>query len=349
MFIKVKGRWQIVLEIVMIVLGTAFVGFGFSTFLEPKSIAGGGFSGLSQIINTLLNNVGVTFIPTSLIYLVLNAILFIFAIKALGKKFGIRAVLGTLSYTGFMYLFDLLPKFEGLDVLLCAICGGICIGIGLGLVVRFGGSTGGSDMIGCIVNKKSQKITVGTIVLVINFMVVVLSVFVFNNGLNLVPYTLLQLLISTKTVDLINEGYKSTNAFYILTDKPEDISKNIYDNLKRGTTRLEAQGAFSKEEKAMLVCVVNEFQVRDLKYIVKSIDENAFMYSCKVSEVMGANFIKVDENPEQFSSKIQIVKLNEPLQLDEKPKTTPKKLTSNTQKTKQGKRVVKDTKKTTEN
>ena len=159
MYIKTNRKWQSVLEFSMIILGTLIMGFAFSVFLEPNDISTGGFSALAMIINTILENFGAKNIPTSAIYLILNVGLYAFALKTLGKRFAIRALVGILSFSLGMQIFDIINFNITYELLVSAIFGGILMGFGVGLVVRFGGSTGGSDMIACVIkNKKFNKI-----------------------------------------------------------------------------------------------------------------------------------------------------------------------------------------------
>ena len=151
MYLRINKKWQLTLDIIMIVFGTFIMGFAFSVFLEPNNISTGGFSGLSMIIVALISKLGIDWLSASIVYLVLNLGLFVYAYKALGKKFAIKALIGILSYSGAMELFARLPINITYETLISAVYGGALMGVGLGLVVRFGGSTGGGDMVACIV------------------------------------------------------------------------------------------------------------------------------------------------------------------------------------------------------
>ena len=144
MYIKTNKKWQTVLDFSMIILGTLIMGFSFSIFLEPNNISVGGFSALAMILNTLLAQVGITAIPTSAIYFILNIGLYLLAFKTLGKKFAIKALLGIASFSLGMELFNILQISITYELLISAVFGGAIMGVGVGFVVRFGGSTGGS-------------------------------------------------------------------------------------------------------------------------------------------------------------------------------------------------------------
>ena len=157
MYIKAGKKSQNILEYSMVVLGTLVMGFAFSVFLEPNDISTGGFSALAMIINTIFENIGITGIPTSAIYLVLNIGLYLFALKTLGKRFAIKSLVGILSFSLGMEVFTLINFNITYELLISAVFGGSIMGVGVGLVVRFGGSTGGSDMIASIVKSKRKN------------------------------------------------------------------------------------------------------------------------------------------------------------------------------------------------
>lgn len=287
MYFRISKKWQLVLDVVMIVIGTFIMGFAFSVFLEPNNISTGGFSGLSMIIVSLLSKIGVEWLSTSMVYLILNLGLFIYAYKAIGKKFAIKALLGIVSYSSAMQIFAIIPIDITYEALISAVYGGALMGIGVGLVVRFGGSTGGGDMIACIVRNKIPQLTIGKIVVGIDIIVVLMSLFAFSDGVVLLPYTILALFVSLFTTDFVNEGYKQVRAYNIITTKPNEISDNLMKQLSRGCTLTKAVGMHTCEEKYIVTCLVTKFQANGLKRIVKEIDNNAFVYSISVGEVVG--------------------------------------------------------------
>lgn len=287
MFIKATKKWQNVLEFSMIVLGTLIMGFSFSVFLEPNDISTGGFSALSMIINTLLEKVGVKGVPTSAIYLVLNIGLYALALKTLGKRFAIKALVGIVSFSLGIQVFDMIDFGITYELLVSAIFGGSIMGIGVGLVVRFGGSTGGSDMIASILKSKKPNASLGSFIIMVDMIIIALSLFVFTNGFELLPYTIVALLLCMFVTDFINEGYKEIRAFNIITTKPTEISNAIMEQLSRSCSCTTAKGMYSNSEKCIVLCLVSKFQTNQLRSIIKEIDPTAFVYATKVSEVLG--------------------------------------------------------------
>lgn len=287
MYIKTNKKWQSVLDYSMILLGTLIMGFAFSVFLEPNNISTGGFSALAMVINTLFENFGIKGIPTSAIYLILNIGLYILALKTLGKKFAIKALVGILSFSLGMQIFNMINFGVTYELFVSAIFGGAIMGVGVGLVVRFGGSTGGSDMIACIIKRKKPNASLGSFIIIVDMVIIALTLFVFENGFALLPYTITALLFCMFITDFVNDGYKEVRAFNIITTKPVELSNAIMEQLSRGCSCMSAKGMHSNSEKTIVVCLVSKFQVGQLKTIIKDIDPTAFVYATKVSEVMG--------------------------------------------------------------
>lgn len=339
MYIKVSKNWQFVLDVAMIILGCFIMGFAFSFFLEPNNISTGGFSGLSMIINTLLKNVGITFLDTSIIFLILNIGLFAYSYKALGKKFAVKALVGILSFTVAMKIFELIPQIYSFETIISAVYGGAIMGVGIGMVVRFGGSTGGSDMIACVLRKKSTRFSIGKLVVSVDLAVIFLSIFAFTDGFVLLPYTILALLLSSFTTDFMNEGYRQVRAYYIITDKPDEIAEKIMGHLRRGCSLSKVKGMYTHQERDMLFCLISKYQINELKQTVKLYDSNAFIFATSVSEVDG-NWTKNTEIVEQFTIekkeeiKIKNLKKKELIQTKEQQKKQRKTKTQTNSQTK---------------
>ena len=287
MYIKTSKKWQHALEYSMIILGTLIMGFSFSIFLEPNDISVGGFSALAMIVNTLLSKSGIANIPTSVIYLVLNIGLYVLAFKTLGKKFAIKSLLGIISFSLGMQLFNTIGINITYELFISAVFGGAIMGVGVGFVVRFGGSTGGSDMIGSIIRSKNKTISIGSIMIFVDMAIIGLSLFVFTNGFELLPYTIVALLLCMITTDFINEGYKEVRAFNIITNKPDEISTAIMDKLARGCSCTAIKGMHTHSDKFIVICLVSKYQKGQLRSIIAEIDPQAFVYATRVSEIQG--------------------------------------------------------------
>lgn len=278
---------------IFVVAAVALVGgASFKNFFESAGIIPTGLSGLSLIIRGGLIKIGVT-LPTSLIYLILNVILFSFAFKIMGWRFLVLTAVGMGCYTLGMQ-FIAIPQIilaPEIDMLLYSVVGAMISGLMVGVAMKFGGSTGGSDVAGIIINRYFPKIKTGYCVLMINAVVLILSVVV--GGLQTGLYALVVSVINALVTNLVLDGSKRVVAFYIICDKEEEIAEAILHKYHRGVTRIDAVGMFSKKGKAVLLCLVPNDNSRDMKKLVASIDEDAFVFSAPVTETVGdGNFMK---------------------------------------------------------
>lgn len=283
------------IDSLLVVAGTFLMGFSFNVFLNNNKISPSGFSGLSALIsNILAENLNIH-ISASIFYLGINGILFIFAFKNLGLKFAINSAIGIISYSIFMEVSNFNIGLSGSDLLLCAIYGGVVMGVGLGLVFRGHGSTGGSDMLANLLSKKFKFITVGNMVFIVDFIVVGLS-FIAYNDLNLALYSLIAIWIMTKMSDVIVSGVSSLRAYYIISAEYALIADKIMNEAQRGVTGFKSQGMYTHKEQNVLMTVVTRAESVKLRQIVADSDKNAFMFSCPISEAMGTGFMPLNKS-----------------------------------------------------
>ncbi len=299
-----KKNLKYLKDALLVIVGTFFMGFSFNVFLDSKHISPSGFAGLCSILSNVLAEHLNVHIPTAVFYLGINALLFILSLKKMGLNFAINSAIGVLGYSVFMEVckFDIGLGSE--DLLLCAIYGGVVMGIGLGLVFRGHGSTGGSDMLANILGKKFKFLTVGNLVLIVDTIVVTLS-FVAYGDLKLSLYSLISIYIMTKLSDVIVAGVQGVRAYYIISANYEEISNAIMTELERGVTGFEAEGMYSKKQQKVLMTVVTRAEVAKLRQIVTLKDKHAFMYSTPISEAMGYGFLPLDESKPKKKNKKQ--------------------------------------------
>lgn len=309
LFKNLKGKKRealtLVGQIFLILCGTFVLGFGYCVFLAPYNIVPGGFLGLAQIIHDVLAKIGFTFISTSVWYIILNAFLYIYAFVLLGWKFGLRSGVGILSYSFFTSIiskFDFISsighQFEvesatlggGSLYILFAIFGGLLMGVGMGIVFRANGSTGGCDMLAVVTNRFFPTITTGQLVIAVDGLVVVLSSLVYSS-LVLPLYALITIFICGKVSDLFVDGVRSLRAYYILTNKKEEIAQKIMTDVERGVTNIKCEGMYTHGEKDMLLVILRRSQVMQVKKIIKEIDPDAFTFSHNVKEAYGNGFL----------------------------------------------------------
>jgi uncharacterized membrane-anchored protein YitT (DUF2179 family) len=277
-----EKKFKIVFEYLGITIGCIFMAISLNAFTVPNKIAPGGVSGLSTVIFYI------TKIPVGITMLALNIPLFILGIKTLGKGVGIKTLYGTIALSIFVDYILIIPTFTA-DLLLASVYGGIILGLGLGIVFRFGGTTGGTDLAAAIVNKYILGFTLGTILMVIDFFVVLIAGLVFKQA-EISLYSLISLFISIKVMDFVQEGLGYAKAFFIISNHPEEISKVVIEELDRSVTSLSGQGMYTKENREVLLCVVHRAQVNRLKELVHGVDSKAFVILTEVREVLGEGF-----------------------------------------------------------
>ncbi len=270
-----------IFEYIIILAGVAIAVAGLNFFLVPNKIAAGGVSGIATIFYHIFS------IPLGISIIGLNIPLFIFGFRLLGKSFAIKTAYAIAAYS---IIAEAIPiPAGGQDLFLGAVYGGVLVGIGVGIVIRFGGSTGGTDMAAKILNSKFSHIGIGAFVFGIDFVVIASSAFVFKPEMAL--YAIASLFIAIKVIDFFTVGLNAAKAFYIISDKSEQIAKVILLQMNRGVTSFSAKGQFSGKQRNVLLCVLKwRGEGTKLKKLVKRIDSEAFIIVADVKEVLGEGF-----------------------------------------------------------
>lgn len=271
-------------KLVVIGVGAIIMALSMRLFLVPNKIAPGGVSGLATIIQYVTN------IPAGTFMLCINIPLFLLALKDEGWKF----VLYTLYGVAVMSLgTDYLPvPCVSDNLFLSTIFGGLIMGFGLGLMLRAGGSSGGTALMAQLVHKFVPFISIAWVMFAIDFIVVALSGVLFT--LELALYSTIALFIVSKVVDMVVEGFNAAKSIYIISDQKEEIARRILEDVDRGCTRISATGTFSGAQKDVLMCVLKSSrELVQVKAILKEIDPEAFVFVSEVREVMGEGFIEM--------------------------------------------------------
>ena len=277
-------RW--IVDIILVIIGAGLYAVGLHSFATPNDIASGGVGGISIIINELTDiNVGI-------MYGAINVPLVIIGLIFLGKKMMIKTVVSVAVITvATDYLLPGLsiPIYSGGDKILAAIFGGIFFGAGMGLVYLREGTTGGTDIINKLINKKFPHFSMGVIMLATDAVVIVASMIVFGTieaGL----YSMISIFIASKVMDMILYGSFEGKMLLIFSDRYEEISEYIMTSLERGVTWLDGEGAYSKAEKHVICCAVHKNEYSKVKRKVKEIDSHAFIIITNAGEVLGLGF-----------------------------------------------------------
>ncbi len=268
-----------------IVLGCVLGGAAYPLFMTPNKIAPGGLTGVGVILNHLFN------LPVGMSSLVLNVPLFVVGYRSIGRIFAFRSLIATLLFS---VCIDILPlKAMTLDPLLGTLFGGVLLGIGLGLILRGGATTGGSDMAARMVHKRFSFITVGSFLFAIDFVVVICAGFVVGTSEAL--YALINIYVSARVVDLVMTGFSGEKACFIMSDSWEKITARILKELNRGVTLMDARGAFTRRERPVVLCVTSRQEVMHVKGIVRDEDASAFMFVTEAHEALGEGFKRLTE------------------------------------------------------
>lgn len=284
--IKTKDYvWQYVL----IIIGSALFAAGFQFFLYPNSIIVGGVSGIAMIINYL------TDLPVGVMNIVLNIPLFIIAWRQFGTKFVIGSFVGMMLSSVFVDLFALVSYSPTDDMLLACIIGGAIKGLGMGIIYYAGATTGGTDIIAKFVRLKYPYINFGTLILITDAIIILAFAIIFHK-VEGAMYAVIAMFVVSRVIDLVLYGVDNSNVCYIISEKSEQLVNDITDSLHRGVTILEGEGAYSHQNKQVLLCVVKRTQVSDIRKIIKSVDENAFFIITDAKNVFGKGFGDISDN-----------------------------------------------------
>lgn len=279
-----------------ITTGALLAAFSIQTFLSPNMILDGGVIGISMIVSKLTN------ISLSIFTIILNIPFLLIGYKNLGKKFLIKAVYAMLIFSCFLTMFSNVNELTD-DILLATIYGGIILGIGVGLVIRNGGCLDGTESVAIIINKKTSLST-GEIIMLFNIFIYLTAGVLF--GLDKALYSLLMYFITFKIIDLVSEGLEQAKAAMIITEQGSQIAKEIYNKLGRTATLIEGNGLVSGK-KDILYCVLTRMEIPQLRAIVNSKDETAFVTITEVSEIIGEH-IKSNKKIKQVRKNIKEIK-----------------------------------------
>lgn len=273
-----------IIETIMIIIGALFIAIGTAFFLLPNQLSSGGFSGITTIIYYLIG------FPMGTTMIIINLPLFIIALLKLGKRFFCKALIGTAVLSIFLNAFEGVSAITH-DRLLASIYGGILIGIGTAIILRANASTGGSELLGNIIASFRPMARTGKLIILIDTIVVILNVLFFKE-IEVGLYSAIAIYLSGQMIDIIFEGTNFTKMIFIVSNKYEEIAKNIGTKIGRGSTGIYAQGMYHETDKMVLWCVASRREIIRIKQIAKKIDEKAFIVISNAREVLGQGFKK---------------------------------------------------------
>jgi len=268
-----------------IILGAVIGGAAYPLFMTPNRIAPGGITGIATILNHVLGS------PVGTVSLILNIPLFLISFKAMGKVFVFRSLVATFLFSLAIDILPLKPMTD--DPLLGSLYGGVMLGAGLGLIMRGGATTGGSDMVARMVHKRFQFISTGSFLFTIDFAVVVSAGFFI--GTTEALYALINIFLTAKVMDVIIIGFSSNKACFVISSRWQVISERIMREMDRGVTQLSARGAYTGTERPTLLCVIGRSEITAFKRILREEDENAFVIIVEAHEAIGDGFSALEK------------------------------------------------------
>lgn len=274
------NKLKILTEFLMLSIGSVIAAFAIEEFLVPNTILDGGIIGIGIMINNL------TKLPLSMLTIILNIPFLLIGLHKLGKTFIIKAAYCMIIFSLFVSLFA--PWANATEETFLAVCyGGVILGVGVGIIIRFGGCLDGTETVAIILNRK-LGLAVGQMVLIMNLVIYSVAGILF--GPDRAMYSLLTYFITSKVLDVVENGVNQAKAATIITNDAKEISDKIYQNLGRTVTIMEGEGLVSGK-KIVLYCVLTRFEIRELTNIINSVDTSAFVSITDVSEIIG-NHIK---------------------------------------------------------
>jgi uncharacterized membrane-anchored protein YitT (DUF2179 family) len=269
-------------------LGILITAFALDSFLIPNRIAAGGVSGLSTVVHYALLDAHLPAVPVGVMMLVINVVLLAIGIRLRGWRYGAKTIYGAV---GLSIAIDLMAPFvhplATQDPLLAVLWGGALCGIGMGMVFRVGGNTGGTDIVAQLLTKKIN-LGVGQIMLLVDACVLVVAALKF--GPELALYGAVAVFVTTTTIDVVQEGLSTEKAAFIFSKMNEQIGAAILTELGRGATGFAARGLYTGEQREVIFCVVSRRELDDLKKIVHALDPEAFLVISDVHEALGEGF-----------------------------------------------------------
>jgi uncharacterized membrane-anchored protein YitT (DUF2179 family) len=269
-------------------LGIVITAFALDAFLIPNKIAAGGVSGLATVVFYTLKDAGLPVIPVGVTMLLFNVVLLAIGIRLRGWKYGAKTIYGAVALS---IAVDVMATFVQPmavdDRLLAVLWGGALAGIGMGMVFRVGGNTGGTDIVAQLLTSK-VSLGVGQLMLLVDAGILVIAALKF--GPQLALYGAVAVFVTTTTIDVVQEGLSTEKAAWIFSRSSGEIGAAILSELGRGATAFAARGMYSGEDRDVIFCVVGRRELDDLKHIVHTLDPDAFVVISDVHEALGEGF-----------------------------------------------------------
>lgn len=264
------------------IAGTMTAGCAIGVFLTPNKVVAGGVSGLSTILYHMFS------VPIGVSYFALNIIFLLIGFKVLGKDFTLKTLLGTVMLSIFAEIFSYIPFYTE-NIIIPVIFGGALFGFGIGLNFAAGASTGGTDILGRLLQHKFKTLPIGKLLLAADGIIILLSLVAFKN-VELALFGTLSLFISSYAIDFVIRQFNISKIAFVITEKGNEIAQQLITSSKRGVTIVDVVGAYDKNEKQMLFCALKEKETELFQKRILALDENAFIVFSESQRIKGNGF-----------------------------------------------------------
>jgi len=281
--VKLKGIFK---DTVMYLLGCLIYSGAVSMIISPNGISPGGFTGLATSINYISG------FNTGTVLLILNLPILFLAFYYIGTEFIVRTFIATFLLSFSLGITDtLLPQIK-INSLLASIFGGIIMGMGLSIILRFGATTGGVDIIAKLVNMKRPHFSIGKIILLSDLVVITFAAVCYKN-VESALYSIIAIYVSSRVTDTVIYGLDKGKTALIISDNPDILCSKISKNLKRGVTKIKAYGGYTNKEKGLLICTARSHEIYKLTKIIGELDPTSFVILNDATEIYGQGFKKI--------------------------------------------------------
>ena len=270
------------LEYIFIIIGAFLMAVSTALFLLPNQLSTGGISGISTILYYSCNY------PVGLTMLLINVPLFVIAMVKVNKRLFFKSILGTVLLSVFIDLLENLSPITN-DRFLACIYGGIIMGIGTAIILKAGASTGGTDLLSYVIRAYNNKFKSSRVIIIADTIIISFNI-IFFREIEIGLYSVIAIYLMGKMIDIIFEGIYFTKIMFIISEKYEEISKEIGILVKRGSTGIYSKGMYSGKQNVMLFYVASRKEVAEIKQIIKQIDKNAFIVTTDAIETLGKGF-----------------------------------------------------------
>lgn len=275
----VKRLW----EYIIIILGCAVYAVSFNIFYQPNAISMGGFTGISQIINRFL-----PLLPIGTLTFVLNVPLLVMGVKKLGWGILARTLFATAAGSLLIDAMNMVVTFPAMDPLLASLYGGVLLGVSIGLLMKVGATTGGTELLARLLKLKLPHLSIGRLCMTIDIIVIILYALTFKN-LNNALYGIISMYVASIAIDTIVYGSTNAKLAYIISDRSGEVSRRLLE-MDLGVTLLSGKGAYAGNDKQVILCAFKRNLIVPIKAAVTAIDPNAFVIVCEAKEILGEGF-----------------------------------------------------------